>query len=112
MSEPSIADVLQKARELITPREMWSPEGWGERGGSMCAAHAISRVACLDTYLGATNALGLAMGVDVVTVGHWNDSHSHKEVLAAFDRAIAVERMKEAASGAQAPSEARATVRA
>lgn len=84
--------ILTAARALIDTPDKWSCDGWG-RGGKMCAAHAIYR-ACGQAYGkyhdAAYEALARVIwGVPNRMIGPWNDTHTHAEVMSAFDRAIA-----------------------
>lgn len=99
-------EVLRKARLVITPYEKWSSNdrghefGWGNEGrGIACAVGACAVVAtgrCSAYRQPALDALAAAMGIDShpYEIADWNDNHSHAEVLAAFDRAIAAEEAK------------------
>lgn len=82
-------DALIAARKLIENPDDWSNYGWG-RGGKRCAAHAIADATGLDSSWSAHPAyrkVADAMGCS--PIGTWNDNHTHAEVLAAFDKAIA-----------------------
>jgi hypothetical protein len=96
-------EVLVRARNLIGRPEDWSPRMWGDHG-RRCAVHALQ-----DTLLGREtdpdakkivhpteafkvlcDAAGIEPGADGERYfGSWNDTHTHAEVLAAFDKAIA-----------------------
>ena len=79
-------DVLIAARGLIAREEDWSSLGpRGVRQGQRCAAIAIND--CGFAGDGALRVFAETIGSD--SIGEWNDTHSHADVLAAFDRAIA-----------------------
>lgn len=94
-----------KKKVLIDARKMISsPSDWCQHyanGTSICAVHAIQRAVRLyrpdgcrgELELEAISSLGKAMGLPKPGTGsdegRWNDTHTHAEVLAAFDRAIA-----------------------
>jgi len=84
----STRDILIEARRLIEPKEHW---GQGRfRWPRICAADAIA-VAAPDVAgkRDAMDALSQALPVPGSGIGEYNDTHSHAEVLALFDRAIA-----------------------
>ena len=91
-------EVLRAARALIdTPEKWW---GGGENSGmGICAMLAVRRVTD-KSWNPASRALIRAIGGDA---GHislepifdFNDSHTHAEVMAAFDAAIANELAKQ-----------------
>lgn len=89
-------EILRNARGLIDTPVKWSPFGWGN-GRSMCAINAISSaMGHPDLNMSNTPAYQALRRVVNVYVGEFNDTHSHAEVLAAFDRAIEVEEAKAA----------------
>lgn len=89
-------DVLIAARKLIEKPENWCRETYETDSGAYCAVGAISRAAVPDGDYGhALNVLEDVVGHGNIEV--WNDAHTHAEVLAAFDAAIAAERAKESA---------------
>lgn len=96
-ADNSTLKVLQEARKLIE-----KPENWGqgirpyrENKRSCCAAEAIETVTPWGARSGAFRAIRDAMGVHAPSlVLDWNDTHTHAEVLAAFDRAIEAEQAK------------------
>jgi hypothetical protein len=87
------SEVLRAARALIDTPEKWSPDGWGD-GDTRCAVHALDSTDGVLRHLSgqvhvadpAFQALSRAMGG---YPGDFNDSHTHAEVMAAYDRAIA-----------------------
>jgi hypothetical protein len=92
MSRSPLA-ILRTARELIVDPAHWSPDGIG-KGHRLCAEQALGRAAVINTgrpewypYCDALERLRMETGR---SIGDFNDSHSHAEVLAAFDKAISV----------------------
>ena len=92
-SDP-VVGVLVRARGLIDTPEKW---GQGVNGCSMpkdgkrCVGIAVDQArdsADYDAWYGARRLLERAVGTAAVET--WNDNHSHPEVLAALDRAIAL----------------------
>jgi hypothetical protein len=98
---PDALSVLRKARALIEKPEHWTqgayardalgekcPDG-DERAHSFCAIGAMWRVVPSSlSVTDAANALCRAAGIKT-SIDAFNDSHTHAEVLAAFDKAIA-----------------------
>lgn len=83
------AEVLREARALIDTPEKWTK---GYRGERLCAVAAIASAAPRD-WLPAKYALNRALGrEESVVLYRWNDdpATTHADVLAAFDRAIAL----------------------
>jgi len=83
---------LVAARVLIEQPENWTRRVWGENG-KHCMLAALSRSAsteagvwetALDFLQDATGVQGTENGLT-----SWNDTHTHAEVLAAYDAAIA-----------------------
>ena len=93
--EPKSAlDVLIAARAKIEKPENWlnrCPDHDEEADGRYCAARAIWSTASPSKGR-AYEALAHACAV--FSVPQFNDTHTHAEVLAAFDRAIEAERAK------------------
>lgn len=92
-------DYLRAAKALIVDPANWR-QGWPDhllndnfpRDPRLCADIALWRVGCRVGHP-AEYALARAMGWDgdegaALFIWVWNDSHSHVEVMAAFDRAI------------------------
>ena len=92
----SVADVLREARKLIEKPEAWA-QGESARDASgrrvpiqdpkavcFCAVGAIWKVSH-ESHSDARRALAQVVGN---AVAFFNDSHTHAEVLAAFDAAI------------------------
>jgi hypothetical protein len=88
-------DVLKAARERISDPARWCQETYRvlDAGGSAirwCAMATISDTTENNHLLGvAWGALRRAMGGGCIA--EYNDTHTHAEVLALFDRAIAAE---------------------
>jgi hypothetical protein len=89
-TELSAQDVLVKARALIEKPENWCQKRFymiddAGRAVAWCAVGALEE---FDPRLGcAYEALLAATGCKCIS--DFNDAHTHSEVLAAFDRAIA-----------------------
>lgn len=92
-----VANILIRARAVISAPDSWCQAY--EDGHAICAVHAIQRVLHSNPNAQeleglAVDALAEAIGIPVTDdtgpwVGNWNDTHTHAEVLAAFDKAIA-----------------------
>jgi hypothetical protein len=92
-------EILKAARELISVPERWTQGGSArDRDGicvksasayavCWCAAGAVYKTGCNDDA--SLRALRFLDAVSGSTIEPFNDSHTHAEVLAAFDRAIA-----------------------
>ncbi len=89
VSRDITAIVLAAARDLIADPENWTndPQELGARHcmASACG-HEAMRVGYPDSFQLACHRLAKAIGT--LNLPHWNDTHTHAEVLAAFDRAI------------------------
>jgi len=88
-----IRDTLIEARRKIEIEANWlnrMPERREEASGQFCSARAIWTCGGQMEHTPATNgaffALEAVMGMPVPA---FNDTHTHAEILAAFDRAIA-----------------------
>lgn len=108
MTSPSPADdpilkVLMDARARIEAPERWT-QGVSARSKSgrkvlirskaacrWCATSAI-RLSAPDQYLSTKAIAELRRAIDAEYVYQFNDSHTHAEVLDAFDRVIAARR--------------------
>ena len=84
---PKPADVLRRARALIDTPEKWH-QHWYEHNGSYCMMGAVRAATNDDAE--PMEFLQKATGSNYLWM--WNDSavREHHEVLAAFDRAIAL----------------------
>lgn len=86
----TVKEVLATARAKIEHEDAWWPgltRGGRPRRGQECALTAMATSGMTvggDAYL----ALERAMGGSIFP---FNDTHSHAEVLSAFDKAIAAE---------------------
>lgn len=91
-------EILVAAKELIRDPKHWTQKTFVRLGPepAICASEAI-RVASGDesqvyVHDPAYNFLCEAMGVEAMAVCRFNDDHTHKEVLDAFDDAIELAR--------------------
>jgi hypothetical protein len=93
----SVLETLIKARALIEKHENWTQGKFFDNRGRRCALGALYDAEGIPYTQSATTpsdkALRSAMGE---FPGTFNDTHTHADVLAAFDRAIEAERAKEA----------------
>lgn len=109
MTTMTVKEVLIAARAKIAPIENWTQGSFAknkngspvletsESACSFCSAGAVY-LACRELEggypafmipsLNALDELSRAMGQ---SVGHFNDTHTHAEVLAKFDEAIAAQ---------------------
>ena len=84
-----VEDILRRARAMIA-----TEAGWGDRCALLELTDAWSEIPRagvfdqLDLLEHAENVLMEAVHDD--NIPWWNDSHSHAEVLAGFDAAIAI----------------------
>jgi len=97
MNNAELKQVLIKARELISKPENWTQRATarsadGRRVSALsteavcyCAMGAMVKVAPL--YLGSRLDFLLSAAVQE-SAAHYNDTHTHAEVLAMFDKAI------------------------
>jgi hypothetical protein len=96
----STVEVLQKARALIEKRRNWTQGAWARtrwlrfyvvpearNAYAFCASGAIRRCAGEGTRLESRAWRALYTAIDMSVIG-FNDTHTHAEVLDAFDRAI------------------------
>ena len=100
----TLVEVLVNARALIEHEEDWCPNGPGHlhngRFTTRCAITALNTAASEFTYtysLLFDEAYGLMQRLAGGTISYYNDRHTHAEVLALFDRAIAEARLEEQA---------------
>lgn len=99
------ADILRAARELIATPDRWTKEWyardakgeWADlsKATCFCAVGALAKASGVDDPTGfededISHFLAVAVGCDYIVA--WNDraERTHPEVLAAFDRAIAL----------------------
>jgi hypothetical protein len=95
-------EILVKARKLIDSPEKWAKREQIRYPFRICAYLALARAARGAYYGEAYGCLQRAAGLGPEElIHHWNDApeRTHADVMAAFDRAIATERAKEAANG-------------
>jgi len=98
MNNAEIKQVLIKARELISKPENWTqravartPEGHRTSALSTnavcyCAMGALIKIYPL--YQGSRHIGTLAKAMGTTDIAHYNDNHTHAEVLAMFDKAV------------------------
>lgn len=93
--------LLKKARHLISKEENWTKFAFAKDANGVetaskgndaicwCSIGAMRKFVGLDFCTDALGELMLAMPEDCrQSVGAFNDSHTHAEVLALFDKAI------------------------
>lgn len=88
----NILEILVAARALIEKPENWANKDTWQSDGHFCAYRAVEK-ASGHRYSVQEMVLEVfreANGFDLT--GSWNDSHTHAEVLAAFDKAIEAKR--------------------
>lgn len=86
--------MLEKGLSLIEDENDWSSEGWGT-DGTRCALHAIWGFRSHDSYLKAFMLLdGMTQAMNGDQLFEFNNSHTHAEVIALFQKAIRVEKEK------------------
>ena len=88
---PSVRDVLIDAKAQIENPENWRQGEFGFSTNATCAFGAVVRGA---NRLNASKDVFHAVSASIDGAAHgsvirFNDSHTHAEVLALFDRAIA-----------------------
>lgn len=101
-------EVLKKAREIIAKEENWAQHVFAanEKGESVpdyssdackfCSLGAISKAVGSDdeyhitNFVTYTNAKRLLMSAIDEHIAVFNDTHTHEEVIAAFDKAIEI----------------------
>lgn len=102
MNEKTVVEVLQKARALISKPENWCQHVSKQRNNtgamSYCVMGAVNEAShwhCVvsfepEIHLACVLALRDAGGFSpIMTIPKYNDTHTHAEVLALFDKAIA-----------------------
>ena len=85
------ADHLRAAKALIDTPEKWGSGLSTGRPGRLCASEAIHAIGLsikADYAHGCYRCICVATGSRSST--EWNDSHTHAEVMAGFDAAIAL----------------------
>lgn len=97
MSDPNprAAAVLRAARKLIEKPERWA-QGTSFTGTARCAWGAI--LATEHDFVDVLSAAGFMRRIVGPYIAEWNDipQRTHAEVLAAFDKAIALAEGKNA----------------
>jgi hypothetical protein len=108
MPTKTVLETLEAARKLITDPAKWTQKtsarnianrkvaANGPMAVKWCSYGAID-ACCPDQLLAARTVATLGRAMNAFLIGEWNDSHTHAEVLAAFDEAIA--KQKEAQHG-------------
>lgn len=92
------SQILRAAKVRIDTLDKW----WGGDGcGSECTEQALRFAQGMltgwsDAHRAFCRAAGLPDEFAPVAVFDWNDSHTHSEVMAAFDRAIEIAEALEA----------------
>ena len=93
-------EILQAARELISVPERWTQGCLARnRAGKECSFRsndsvrwcsigALNKISTLNIVSHALVFLSKAVSVKTNKFSTWNDTHTHAEVLQAFDRAI------------------------
>jgi hypothetical protein len=89
--DTTITAVLIRARALIADEKNFCQSGWG-RDGKRCAVHAIFDAAAMPIssilvcdQVPAVKFLTQLCGFQLA---YYNDRHTHREMLALFDRGI------------------------
>ena len=95
-------DILKAARKRIEDPERWC-QGYLRGGDKWCAIGAVYEEAdeAESGFAAICDVLAAHAGLDGAAEGRlaeWNDTHTHAEVLALFDRAIATEEGKAVSS--------------
>lgn len=105
------SEVLRAARELISVPERWTQRAYArtvqgreigpneENAACFCSAGALQRAEGVFPRWYETKAYKfLETATRVYSVTYFNDHHTHADVLAAFDRAVALAKQSEAVS--------------
>lgn len=99
----SPADILRAARELISTPEKWTQHDWARDRSGKATIYSSPDAACWCA-MGAIRQVtggypGFSLAEDILEqatrsndIGAWNDrqGRTHKTILRAFDRAIAL----------------------
>ena len=100
MSELSVADVLERAADLIEPEGKWTQGKYGSHDSCMCAKGAIYHVGAwderADEALEAVYAILPSTGIISDRLVAWNDApeRTQAEVVAKLREAAALARAK------------------
>jgi hypothetical protein len=88
------SEILTAARELISAPERWTQEAFARDAGGNSCSEKLERAVCFCSW-GAFHRAGYSIIAEHFLrsemdgmPGRFNDTHTHAEVLAAFDRAI------------------------
>lgn len=85
------SEILREAKHLIGTPEKWWDGGPYDGPRRECIITAITCVQGSDAVTKADKAMMMAVGAShFLEIGEFNDSHSHADVMQAFDRAIAL----------------------
>ena len=91
------SEVLRKAKALIDRPEKWfGPQNHPRGGVQNCALTALDVATNSSLSIGHPLYVALLKGMpNAVSVAYWNNTHTHAEVMQAFDRAIALAEKEE-----------------
>ncbi|UIJ43764.1 hypothetical protein LZK98_11745 [Sphingomonas cannabina] len=98
MSALSVADVLERAADLIEPEGKWTQKNGGVRGVCWCASTAIGAAhpdgIALDAQRFFANLISPGGGLAIVRIWCWNDApeRTQAEVVAKLREAAALAR--------------------
>ena len=76
---------LKQARAKIQLKKNWAANDSQLSPEKFCMVTALPSISNNDAY----DLLIKVTGAEDGNLGEWNDTHSHEQVLAAFDKAIA-----------------------
>ena len=99
------AEPLRKAKALIDAPEKWRQGGGNSSDKTHCALTAVASIDSPFNYgliSDSVEALCKSFGHNGrnwSALAQYNDTHTHAEVMALFDKAIALEEERELASG-------------
>ena len=88
----TVKEQLIAAKALIDKPEKWCQGNAIDAQGRICASQALRTITGGGLADAEYEALADAMAGPGSLVCAWNDTHTHAEVIAAFDRAIAAQR--------------------
>jgi hypothetical protein len=81
--------VLTLTRAILTDPKKWTQGGYGHPDDAQCASGALSSTSSKAGYPYYFQAYEILRGHMNGGIPTFNDTHTHAEVLAAFDAAIA-----------------------
>lgn len=89
----SVAEVLREARSLVDTPEKWCKGTYGDGEGRHCISGTLRDVGAEEAYTFLQRTIHTAG-----PLSSWNDApeRTHADVLAAFDKAIALAEAEEA----------------